>query len=223
MKEPRVDRRIRVPEVLVIDSDGQKLGVMDTRDALRRAEEQNLNLVEVAPNSRPPVCRILDYGRYKYDQKQAAKKKKRNQVVVEIKEVKFRPKVEKHDFEFKLKHIERFLSEGNKVKATIMFRGRELAHINIGEAVLKRVLAILDGKVVIENPPRLEGRNMSMQIAGKPGAFPKKEKPVLADGTEVEEPELADLPDEPDLEDDDHDDLAAGAETAGGDEAQPTS
>lgn len=195
-KEPRVDRRIRVPEVMVIDAEGNKLGVMDTREALRRAEEQGLNLVEVAPNSRPPVCRILDYGRYKYDLKQSAKKKKKNQVVVEIKEVKFRPKVDKHDFDFKMRHVERFLSEGNKVKVTIMFRGRELAHINIGEDVLKRVLAVVDGKVLIEQPPRLEGRNMSMQIAGKPGAFPKKEKAK-------DEEELKDLPDEDDDEDED--------------------
>lgn len=203
-KEPRVDRRIRVPEVLVIDADGNKLGVMDTREALRRAEEQGLNLVEVAPTSRPPVCRILDYGRYKYDQKQAAKKKKKNQVVVEVKEVKFRPKVERHDYDFKLRHIERFLAEGNKVKATIMFRGRELAHINIGEDVLKRVLEQLGQKVVIENPPRLEGRNMSMQIAAKPGAYPKKEKPK-------DEEELEDLPEEEDDEDETEGDGAPAA------------
>jgi translation initiation factor IF-3 len=206
-KEPRVDRRIRVPEVLVIDADGNKLGVMDTRDALRRAEEQGLNLVEVAPTSRPPVCRILDYGRYKYDQKQAANKKKKNQIVVEVKEVKFRPKVERHDYDFKLRHIERFLSEGNKVKATIMFRGRELAHINIGEDVLKRVLEQLGGKVVIENPPRLEGRNMSMQIAAKPGAYPKKERPK--DAEEEEEEELADLPEENNDDDDEGEEAAA--------------
>lgn len=202
-----MDRRIRVPEVLVIDADGNKLGVMDTRDALRRAEEQGLNLVEVAPTSRPPVCRILDYGRYKYDQKQAAKKKKKNQIVVEVKEVKFRPKVERHDYDFKLRHIERFLSEGNKVKATIMFRGRELAHINIGEDVLKRVLEQLGGKVVIENPPRLEGRNMSMQIAAKPGAYPKKERPK--DAEEEEEEELADLPEENNDDDDEGEEAAA--------------
>ncbi|MFO0727408.1 MAG: translation initiation factor IF-3 [Myxococcota bacterium] len=199
-----MDRRIRVPEVLVIDADGNKLGVMDTREALRRAEEQGLNLVEVAPTSRPPVCRILDYGRYKYDQKQAAKKKKKNQVVVEVKEVKFRPKVERHDYDFKLRHIERFLAEGNKVKATIMFRGRELAHINIGEDVLKRVLEQLGQKVVIENPPRLEGRNMSMQIAAKPGAYPKKEKPK-------DEEELEDLPEEEDDEDETEGDGAPAA------------
>lgn len=185
----------------MIDADGNKLGTMDTREALRRAEEQGLNLVEVSPNSRPPVCRILDYGRYKYEQKQQAKKKKQNQVVVEIKEVKFRPKVDKHDFDFKMRHVERFLSEGNKVKVTIMFRGRELAHINIGEDVLKRVLAVVEGKVIIEQPPRLEGRNMSMQIAGKPGAFPKKEK------AKVEE----DLPELKDEDEDDEDDAEGSA------------
>jgi translation initiation factor IF-3 len=177
-KEPRVDRRIRVPEVLVIDSDGTKLGVMPTHEALSRAKEQDLNLVEVAPNSRPPVCRILDYGKYKYDQKQEAKRRKKNQVVIEIKEVKFRPKVEKHDYEFKVRHVVRFLSEGDKVKCTIMFRGREMAHTDLGEVLLKRVLGDLEGKVVVEQTPRLEGRNMTMMIAPKPGAFPKKEKPV---------------------------------------------
>jgi translation initiation factor IF-3 len=178
MKEPRVDRRIRVPEVLVIDADGSKLGVMPTHEALNRAREQELNLVEVAPNSRPPVCRILDYGKYKYDQKQEAKRRKKNQVVVEIKEVKFRPKVEKHDYEFKVRHVVRFLSEGNKVKCTIMFRGREMAHTDLGEVLLKRVLGDLEGKMLVEQSPRLEGRNMTMLIAPKPGAFPKKEKPV---------------------------------------------
>jgi translation initiation factor IF-3 len=178
MKEPRVDRRIRVPEVLVIDSDGSKLGVMPTHEALSRAKEQDLNLVEVAPNSRPPVCRILDYGKYKYDQKQEAKKRKKNQVVIEIKEVKFRPKVEKHDYEFKVRHVIRFLSEGDKVKCTIMFRGREMAHTDLGEVLLKRVLGDLEGKVIVEQTPRLEGRNMTMMIAPKPGAFPKKEKQV---------------------------------------------
>jgi translation initiation factor IF-3 len=171
-----VDHRIRVPEVLVIDSDGQKLGVLATQEALRRAQEQNLNLVEVAPNSRPPVCRILDYGKYKYDQKQDQKRRKKNQVVVEVKEVKFRPKIERHDFEFKLNHIIRFLAQGDKVKCTLMFRGRELAHTELGQVMLEKVLAQLEGKIVIEQPPRLEGRNMTMLIAAKPGAWPKKEK-----------------------------------------------
>jgi translation initiation factor IF-3 len=165
-----------VPEVLVIDADGQRLGVMPTQEALRRAQEQNLNLVEVAPTGRPPVCKILDYGKYKYDQKQDQKRRKKNQVVIEIKEVKFRPKIEKHDFDFKLNHIIRFLSQGDKVKCTLMFRGRELAHTELGQVMLERVLAQLEGKIVIEQPPRLEGRNMTMLIAAKPGAWPKKEK-----------------------------------------------
>jgi len=162
--------------VLVIDANGEKLGVMSTSEALRRAQDAGLNLVEVAPNVRPPVCKILDYGRYKYDLKQDAKRKKRNQVVIEVKEVKFRPKVDKHDYDFKVRHVLRFLREGNKVKCTIMFRGREMAHTEIGEAVLKRVLSEFDGKVSVDSAPKLEGRNMSMQISPRPGAFKKPEK-----------------------------------------------
>lgn len=198
-REPRVDRRIRVPEVLVIDADGSKLGVMATHEAMRRAQDQGLNLVEVAPNTRPPVCRILDYGKYKYDLKQDAKRKKRNQVVVEIKEVKFRPKIDKHDFAFKLRHVIRFLGDGDKVKCTIMFRGRELAHTEWGEVVLKRVLAELEGKIVVEQHPRQEGRNMHMLIAPKPGVWPKREKPEAS-----EKPVRGDTP-QPLMEDDDLD------------------
>lgn len=214
----------------MIDNDGQKLGVMQTYEALRRAQEQGLNLVEVAPNSRPPVCRILDYGKYKYDQKQEQKRRKKHQVVIELKEVKFRVKVEKHDFEFKVRHVVRFLGEGDKVKCTIMFRGREMAHPELGEVVLKRVLALLEGKIVVEQPPRLEGRNMTMLIAPKAGAWPKKEKPKddgekkkpskpAAPGEVAavaeEEDDLPPLPDEDedDLEDEDEDELEAeGAE-----------
>lgn len=163
---------------------------MATHEALRRAQDAGLNLVEVAATSRPPVCRILDYGKYKYEQKQAQKKRKANQVVVELKEVKFRPKIEKHDFEFKVRHAVRFLSEGNKVKATIMFRGREMAHTDLGEVVLRRVLAELEDKVLIEQQPRLEGRNMTMLIAPKPGAWPKKEPKA---GDDEENPEAAEL------------------------------
>lgn len=202
-----------MPEVLVIDSDGQKLGVLPTHEALRKALEQNLNLVEVAPNSRPPVCRILDYGKYKYDQKQDQKRKKKNQVVVEIKEVKFRPKIEKHDFEFKLKHVVRFLSEGDKVKATMMFRGRELAHTELGQVMLEKVLAQLEGKVVVEQPPRLEGRNMTMLLAPKPGAWPKKEKSTAHEAKEKSSEEDAKLPGEDDEDEDEGEEAAADGET----------
>ena len=165
-----------MPEVLVIDADGTKLGNMPIGDALRRAQAQGLNLVEVAPNVKPPVCKILDYGKYKYDIKQDAKRKKKNQVVVELKEVKWRPKVDKHDFDFKVRHVLRFLSEGNRVKCTIMFRGREMSHTEIGQDVLNRVVAQFDDKIIIDQTPKLEGRNMSMLISPKPGAFPKPQK-----------------------------------------------
>ena len=176
-KEPRIDRRIRVPKVLVIDADGTRMGEMATYAALRHAQDQGLNLVEVSPNADPPVCRILDFGKYKYEQKQEAKRRRKNQVIIEIKEVKFRPKVDKHDFETKVRHAMRFLGEGDKVKFTIMFRGREMAHPEVGDALLKRVLAMFEGKVLIEQEARREGRNLTAVVAGKPGAFPKREKP----------------------------------------------
>lgn len=205
----------------MIDSDGTKLGVIPTQQALMRAKDQGLNLVEVAPNVRPPVCKILDYGKYKYDQKQDAKRKKKNQVTVEIKEVKWRPKVDKHDFEFKMRHVIRFLREGNKVKGTIMFRGREMAHPEIGKMVLDRVLAALEGKVIVENEARLEGRNMSMQIAPKPNAFeplPKQEAAAAKGKKKDAEPEV-DLDAElekahAEMEDHDEDDLEVAADPA---------
>jgi len=204
-----------------------------------RAKAQGLNLVEVAPNVRPPVCKILDFGKYKYDLKQDAKRKKKNQVTIEVKEVKFRPKVDKHDFEFKIRHCERFLKEGDKVKCTIMFRGRELAHPEIGEDVLRRVLAVFEGKVNVEMPPRMDGRNMFMQIGPKPGAFPKPVKAAvkveakgssqrvtradriaagLKDDEDLpEDEELEDLEDE-DLEDEDDEDEDEGDEDEGAEE-----
>lgn len=199
-KEPRVDRRIRVPKVLVIDSDGSRLGEIPTYQALRMAQEQGLNLVEVSPNSDPPVCRILDYGKFKYEQKQEAKRRRKNQVVVELKEVKFRPKVDKHDFETKVRHATRFLSEGDKVKFTIMFRGRELAHPEVGDALLNRVLAAFAGKVLVDQEARREGRNLTAVVQAKPGAFPKPVKPVEPEGKDGHPSEEPDL-DEDDLED----------------------
>jgi translation initiation factor IF-3 len=207
-----------VPEVLVIDSDGQKLGVMPTFEALRRAQEQGLNLVEVSPDSRPPVCKVLDYGKYKYDLKQDQKRRKKNQVVIELKELKFRVKVEKHDFETKLRHAERFLGEGDKVKCTIMFRGREMAHPHLGEAVLQRVLEEVGAKVIVEQTPKLEGRNMTMLLAPKPGAWPKPTKPKPPEDRKAEPKKAGGKPedgvdtapvddeDEDDLDEDDGDD-----------------
>lgn len=194
-----------MPEVLCIDADGKPLGVMKTYEALRRAEEHGLNLVEVSPNARPPVCKILDYGKFKYDQKRDAKRRKKTQVTVEIKEVKFRPKVNKHDFDFKVRHAIRFLTAGDKVKCTIMYRGREMAHTEIGEELLQKVLAEFDGKVVVESQPRLEGRNMSMLIAPKPGAWPKKTDSKPEDDAELEAAN-AETEDDAELDDDELDD-----------------
>lgn len=168
--ELRVNRRIRVKEVFVIASDGAKLGVMVTEDALKKAMEEGLDLVEVNPMSRPPVCKLMDYGKYKYDQKKKAGAAKKNQKIVLLKEVKLRPKTDDHDFDFKVKHIREFLAEGDKAKITIMFRGREITHPEIGRQVLERVLEAIKDVAMVESPPRMEGRNMFMMVApGKPG------------------------------------------------------
>ncbi len=146
---------------------GEQLGIMPTREALRLAEEQHLDLVEVAPKAKPPVCRIMDFGKYRYEQQKREKEAKKKQKVITIKEVKLRPHIEQHDFEVKLKNAMRFLSEGNKVKVTIMFRGRELSHPELGKEVLGRVAETLGDGVQIERGAKLEGRNMTMIVAPK--------------------------------------------------------
>jgi len=140
---------------------------MLTRDALVQAEEQHLDLVEVAPKAKPPVCRIMDFGRYRYEQQKRDKEAKKKQKVITIKEVKLRPNIEQHDFDVKLKNALRFLEEGNKVKVTIMFRGRELSHQDLGRAVLQKVAVELKDLVTIERDPKLEGKNMIMILAPK--------------------------------------------------------
>ncbi len=175
--EPRVNRRIRVREVRVIADDGAQLGILPTEEAMRRAEEKGLDLVEVQPMARPPVCKIMDYGKFKYQQKRKAAEQKHNQKVIEVKEVKFRPKTGKHDFDTKVRHLREFLAEGDKAKVTIMFRGREIVHPEIGHDVLKRVAEAIGDVAMIELAPRMEGRSMFMVVApAKPGqkktAFP---------------------------------------------------
>lgn len=135
--------------------------------ALAQAEDLGLDLVEVAPNARPPVCRIMDYGKFKYEEARKARKAKKKQHTVHVKEVKFRPGIEEHDFEFKLRHARRFLEEGDKVKATMMFRGRQITHADIGREVLLRVAGELDDIGKVESHPSLEGRNMTMILAPK--------------------------------------------------------
>ncbi len=136
----RVNEEIRAPQVRVIDDKGVQLGIMSKRDALREAEARELDLVEVAPNATPPVCRIMDYGKYRYEQKRRAREAKKKQHVIVLKEIKLRPKIDKHDFEYKLKHIREFLEEGNKVKVSVVFRGREYEHPEFAYEVLKNII-----------------------------------------------------------------------------------
>ncbi len=154
-----------MPRVRLIGVDGSQLGIFATDDARRIADDQGLDLVEVAPNADPPVCRIMDYGKFKYEQDIKAKKARKSQTRVEIKEIKFRPKIDIHDYETKKKHVVRFLAAGAKVKVTIMFRGREMVHAERGLAILERLAGELEGTAIIESQPKLEGRNMFMLIA----------------------------------------------------------
>src|SRR5438093_8384154 len=138
-RELRINQKIRAPQVLVIDESGEKLGILPFFEALRLAQERDLDLVEVAPNATPPVCRLLDYGRFKYEQEKKEREARKNQKVILLKEVRMRPKTDDHDLDFKTKNIEKFIEGGEKVKVTIRFRGRELAHPNIGRQILEQV------------------------------------------------------------------------------------
>ena len=141
------------------------MGIVPLEEALARAAEEKLDLVEVAPKASPPVCRIMDYGKYKYMQAKKLQEAKKKQTTIQIKEVKIRPKTEEHDYQFKLRHIKRFLSEKNKAKVTIMFRGREIAHSELGLKILERIMADIEEEGIVEQSPKLEGRNMVMILA----------------------------------------------------------
>ena len=149
----------------MIDPDGKQLGILPLFEALRTASNFELDLVEVSPKSEPPVCRIMDYGKFKYQQKKKEQDAKKKQATVHLKEVKLRPKTEEHDFDFKLRHIERFLKEGDKIKVTIMFRGREMAHPELGRNMLSRVVEGIKEWGKVEQEPRFEGRNCIMILA----------------------------------------------------------
>ena len=166
-KRVRVNRQIRISPVRLIGDDGEQKGIMPVEQAIAQAESLGLDLVEVAPNARPPVCRIMDYGKFKYEEARKARKAKKKQHTVQVKEVKFRPGIEEHDFEFKIRHAKRFLEEGNKVKATMMYRGRQITHAEIGREVLIRVAQELEDLARVEAQPNLEGRNMTMILAPK--------------------------------------------------------
>jgi translation initiation factor IF-3 len=158
---------IKVKDVRVINADGEQLGILDTREAIKRAEEAGLDLVEVAPTAKPPVCRIMDFGKYKYELAKKAQESKKHQSVIVVKEIKLRPRTDEHDIQFKTNNIKRFLEDGHKVKVTVMFRGREMAHTTHGRAVLDRIVQDLQNEAVIESPPRMEGRNMTMLLGAK--------------------------------------------------------
>jgi translation initiation factor IF-3 len=159
-----VNERIRVPEVRVIGDDGQQIGVMRTDEALRYAQERDLDLVEVAAEARPPVCRVLDYSKYKYEQAQKVKAARKHQQQIVIREIKFRPKIAQHDYDTKKGHVERFLRHKDKVKITIMFRGREVTHPERGRMILDRLAEELTELAVVEQRPNLDGRNMTMML-----------------------------------------------------------
>ncbi|HHN64095.1 MAG TPA: translation initiation factor IF-3 [Nitrospirae bacterium] len=159
----RVNERIRAKEVRLIDADGKQIGVVPLREALRIAEERDLDLVEVAPNSNPPVCRIMDYGKFKYQ----LSKKHSHKKTIEVKEIKVRPNIDKHDLELKIKHIIRFLEDGNKAKVTLFFRGREIVRPELGMQVFEKIIERLGDRYNIETKPKLQGKSITMIIAPK--------------------------------------------------------
>ncbi|OUO90886.1 translation initiation factor IF-3 [Gordonibacter sp. An230] len=185
-QEPRLNEQISVRECRLIGFDGTQMGIYATSEAQRIADDEGLDLVEIAPMAEPPVCRIMDYGKFKYDQAIKAKQARKNQSKVETKEMKFRPKIDVGDYTTKKKHVLRFLDAGNKVKITIMFRGREMAHPEQGLTILERLADDLKDVAVIESQPKMEGRNMHMLIAPLPSAVAAKKKKENDKKKEVE-------------------------------------
>ena len=166
-QEPRVNERIRIPQVRVIGDDGSQIGILTTREAIAMAQAKGLDLVEVAPTARPPVCKIMDYGKFKYETNRAAKAAKKKQHQMQLKEVKMRPKIEDHDYDFKLKHARAFLEQRDKVKFTVTFRGREMAHQELGYKIIEQVLIDLADVATVEQSPRAEGRTVSLVLSPK--------------------------------------------------------
>ena len=163
--EPRINDRIRVPEIRLVGAAGEQIGIITVTEALRMAQEQDLDLVEVAPEARPPVAKLMDYGKFKYESAQKAREARRNQVLTVIKEMKLRPKIDSHDYETKKGHVERFLKAGDKVKVTIMFRGREQSRPELGFRLLQRLAEDIADLGFVESSPKQDGRNMVMVVA----------------------------------------------------------
>jgi translation initiation factor IF-3 len=186
--DARINDRIRAREVLLIGPEGEQLGVKPLPEALTIAREEGLDLVEVAANANPPVCRIMNYGRYRYEQEQRRKESRRKATNVVIKEMKFRPKIDEHDYTTKMKHVERFLDEGSKVKLTIMFRGREIFHPELGLRILERIADQVSDHAIVESAPRQDGRNMTMVLhptkKPRPRAKAESAKPEASAGAQ---------------------------------------
>ena len=163
----RINEQIRVREIRLIDDEGNQKGIVPTIDALRMARDEDLDLVEVSPNANPPVCKILDFGKYRFEMEKKLRDSKKNQKVLKLKEIRMQPKIGPGDLDTKAKHVQEFLDEGNKVKITIRFRGRELAHTELGYGVLQEVLKRLTSAYVVKKPAAMEGKFMSMIISGK--------------------------------------------------------
>ena len=162
---PRVNERIRAPEIRLIGAEGENIGVVSPERGLALAEEAGLDLVEISPNANPPVCKIMDYGRFKYEQQKRESEARKKQKTIDIKEVKFRPNTDKHDYDVKMRNVRRFLENGDKVKVTMRFRGREMAHQQLGRDLLERVASDIEELGKVESMPKMEGRQMIMMIA----------------------------------------------------------
>jgi len=199
----RINEAIRGESVRLIDADGTNVGIVSLRDALELSADKDLDLVEIAPDAQPPVCRIMDYGKWRYDQEQKAKQARKHQSTITIKEIKFRPKIDPHDYATKKGHVERFLKARDKVKVTIMFRGREVMHAERGERLLNQLAEELKDLALVESKPNLDGRNMIMMLAplkqaaskGNDGAAPPPPAEA-ANGSQEEAPESAAVADE---------------------------
>jgi translation initiation factor IF-3 len=185
--QTRINDRIRVPEVRLIGEDGNQVGILKTEDALAYAQERDLDLVEVAPEARPPVCRVLDYSKYKYEQAQKQKAARKHQQQITVREIKFRPKIAQHDYDTKKGHVSRFLRGKDKVKVTIMFRGREVTHPERGTALLDRLADELSEIAVVEQSPLQDGRNMTMLLAPSKAVLAGDKDAASQDGHAAEE------------------------------------
>ncbi len=166
-KEMRINEEIKGKEVRLIGPEGEQLGIFSVKEALRIAQEKDIDLVEISPNAQPPVCRVMDYGKYRYEQSKRDKETRKKQKIISVKEVKIRPNIEDHDLNVKTKNAIKFLSEGDKVKVTLMFRGREMAHAELGKQLMKRVAEMTQEVANVERHPKVEGRNMIMILTPK--------------------------------------------------------